>query len=164
MAEPRLSGGCQCGAVRYALVGPLLDPSICHCRMCQKAFGAFYAPLVGVTLDRFELTRGTAAIFKSSDVAERGFCQNCGTPLTFRNLDKDEINVAIGSLDNPLAARPVIQYGIEGRVAFVGDLDQLPGLETEEDGPAEHYVRIRVTNHQHPDHDTEAWPPAGRGG
>ena len=43
------SGGCQCGAVRFRIRGVLKDASICHCRMCQKAFGHFYAPLVGVS-------------------------------------------------------------------------------------------------------------------
>ena len=31
---PALTGGCQCGAVRYALYAVPPEPSICHCRMC----------------------------------------------------------------------------------------------------------------------------------
>ncbi len=42
------TGGCQCGAIRFRVEGDLKDSSICHCRMCQKAFGAYYAPLVSV--------------------------------------------------------------------------------------------------------------------
>ena len=45
---PTYSGGCQCGAVRFHVEGALERPSICHCRMCQKATGNFYAPLVSV--------------------------------------------------------------------------------------------------------------------
>jgi len=163
MAETRMAGGCQCGAVRYAITPPLVNPSICHCRMCQKAFGAFYAPLVGVPLDKFEMTRGTLSIFRSSDVVERGFCKDCGTPLTFRNLESGEMNVSIGSLDDPKAVKPIVQYGIEGRIPWVGELNALPGMETEEDSDAspEHYARIRLSNHQHPDHDTGVWPPDG---
>ncbi|MGO7428793.1 GFA family protein, partial [Rhizobium ruizarguesonis] len=40
------TGGCQCGAIRFRVSGDIKDSSICHCRMCQKAFGAYYAPLV----------------------------------------------------------------------------------------------------------------------
>ena len=44
MAEhPVHEGGCQCGAVRFS-VGRLGRGSICHCRMCQKAFGSFFGP------------------------------------------------------------------------------------------------------------------------
>jgi hypothetical protein len=31
-----MTGGCQCGAVRYALMSEPTHASICHCRMCQK--------------------------------------------------------------------------------------------------------------------------------
>ena len=34
-----LTGGCQCGRVRYALSVVPDDVSVCHCRMCQKAVG-----------------------------------------------------------------------------------------------------------------------------
>lgn len=161
MSAILFTGGCQCGAVRYALHGALNKPSICHCRMCQKAFGAFYAPLAGVPLSAFELTRGALAIFKSSDAVERGFCRDCGTPLSFRNLSEDEMNVSIGSLDDPSVAKPIIQYGMEGRIDWLDELDSLPGFVTEDDGSREHYELIRRTNHQHPDHDTESWPPHG---
>src|SRR5258708_2636238 len=40
-----LTGGCQCGAVRFR-VERLGGAAICHCRMCQKAFGGFFGPLV----------------------------------------------------------------------------------------------------------------------
>ena len=45
---PAMTGGCQCGAVRYALMAEPTHASICHCRMCQKAFGNYIAPLAGV--------------------------------------------------------------------------------------------------------------------
>ena len=57
--EPRqqasYSGGCQCGAVRFRVEGALGDASICHCRMCQKASGNFYLPLVSVRGAKLDL-------------------------------------------------------------------------------------------------------------
>jgi len=70
----RLTGGCQCGAVRFAVEGELHHPSICHCRMCQKAFGAFYAPLVSVDDTALTWTRGAPKHFQSSNHVSRGFC------------------------------------------------------------------------------------------
>ncbi len=159
-AETRLTGGCQCGAVRYALHERPSNPHICHCRMCQKAFGSFFAPLTGVPRTAFELTRGALSIFRSSDPVERGFCNRCGTPLTFAYVKSPRIAVSIGSLDDPGAVAPAHQYGTEGRLAYFAALAGLPAETTDEATEDELLGAISSTNHQHPDHDTEDWPPA----
>ena len=101
-APTRLTGGCQCGAVRYELTARPRGASICHCRMCQKAGGApFMAFTGGVRQEHFVFTRGEPAIYRSSEIAERGFCAFCGTPLTYRLIGRDRISVTIGSLDQP---------------------------------------------------------------
>jgi hypothetical protein len=160
LRTPVHTGGCQCGAVRYALYAEPANASICHCRMCQKAFGAFYAPLAGVALADFAITRGRLGIFKSSAVVERGFCRDCGTPLTFRYVtdgDPDslpgEMDVSIGSLDAPHRVRPTIQYGIESKLPWLDGLAHLPGKPTGTAADAPLYGEIAATNHQHPDHD-----------
>lgn len=150
---PILTGGCQCGAVRYALYAEPTNPHVCHCRMCQKAFGGYFAPLAGVPLGEFAWVKGTPGIFKSSEAVERGFCRDCGTPLFFRYLDKDRISVSLGSLDEPARVVPARQYGIESRLPFVGDLAGLPGTRTEDDVPAKDLPRLASL--QHPDRPTE---------
>ena len=161
MADVRITGGCQCGAVRYALLAEPTNPHICHCRMCQKAFGSYFAPLAGVPIAALEITRGTIATFRSSDPVERGFCAACGTPLSFRDIDAPRISIALGSLDEPEKIRPLKQSGIEAKLSWFGTLAELPGDKTteEEDGPVT--AEIARTNHQHPDHDTAGWPPQG---
>ena len=98
---PVLTGGCQCGAVRYALYAEPSSADICHCRMCQRAVGNLFMAVAGVAQGEFAWTRGAPALFRSSSAAERGFCRDCGTPLTFRYLARDQINVTLGSLDEP---------------------------------------------------------------
>jgi hypothetical protein len=147
------TGGCQCGAVRYALYAEPTNPNVCYCRMCQKAFGNYLAPLAGVRLDEFAWTHGTPGIFKSSDAVERGFCRDCGTPLFFRYVDRDRISVSLGSLDDPSRVTPTRAYGVEGRLPFVLTLGALPGTRTEDDVPPE--ARARLRSQQHPDHPTE---------
>jgi hypothetical protein len=161
MSALPFTGGCQCGAVRYALLEEPSGPHICHCRMCQKAFGSFFAPLTGVSLEKFELTRGKLAIFKSSDQTERGFCRNCGTPLTLHDVDSPRIAVSIGSLDKPEKVEPINQFGIESRMPWFVKLTALPGDKTTEEDSPELAPKIAASNHQHPDHDTTAWPPRG---
>jgi hypothetical protein len=103
--------------------------------MCQKAVGNIFMATAGVPLDRFAWTSGEPALFRSSSAAERGFCRDCGTPLTFRYLANDAISVTLGSLDEPERARPTKQHGIESRVPWWRDLLELPGLTTADDPP-----------------------------
>ncbi len=145
-----VSGGCQCGKVRYRIAGPLSNPHVCHCRMCQKAAGNFFLPLVNAHKNDVAWTRGAPAHFHSSDNVRRGFCADCGTPLTFETLNARHLNVTIGSLDDPAAVKPATQDGVEARIGWMKDLAELPEVFT--DAPA-------AVNHQHPDHDTDAWPP-----
>jgi len=148
---PALTGGCQCGAVRYALYSVPPEPGICHCRMCQKAFGNYFAALAGVPLADFAWTRGEPGVFRSSELVERGFCRDCGTPLFFRYVVKDRISVSIGSLDEPARVKPVNQHGIESRLPAFFDLAGLPGEMTEAGTPAEWLPRL--ASRQHPDRD-----------
>ncbi|MEM7291261.1 MAG: GFA family protein, partial [Pseudomonadota bacterium] len=81
MNDPVLTGGCQCGAIRYSVNGPLANPHICHCRMCQKAAGNYFIPFATAEREALEYTRGEPAWFNSCDPVKRGFCKRCGTPL-----------------------------------------------------------------------------------
>ena len=148
-----MSGGCQCGAVRYRFK-KLGKASICHCRMCQKALGNYFAPLVEV--EGFEWTRGERALFASSNLSNRGFCRSCGTPLT---LETDEIvEVAIGSLDDPGVARIEYHANTADRHRVVMHLGDVPDADPAR--RAENDVwNARIVSHQHPDHETGVWPP-----
>ena len=116
-------GGCQCGAVRYHIVS-LGRSSVCHCRMCQRAFGGFYAPLV--IANGLTWTRGTRGLFASSNVSQRGFCRDCGTPLSLENFDDDQIEVATGTLDDPERAPPSLQINHRYACSFSDGIGSLP--------------------------------------
>lgn len=141
-------GGCQCGAVRYA-IGRLGKASICHCRMCQKAFGGFFAPLVEAYDVKW--TRGERSIFHSSKRNWRGFCEQCGTPLTYEY--EGRIEIAIGSLDNPDLARPAVQVNARYQRSCFQHLPYLPEKPPELQSADEDYNKS-VVSQQHPDHDT----------
>ena len=154
MAEEtvKLTGGCQCGAVRYALSTMPRAAAPCHCRMCQKASGGPFMVFAGVPSKFFALTRGMPAIFESSEIAERGFCRNCGTPLTYHLKNSERISVTVGSLDDPESIAPSEQHGVESKLSWVATLHDLPSRQTQEWLDAADIKS--VGGHQHPDHDT----------
>ena len=144
-----LTGGCQCGAIRYRVDAVPSGTHICHCRMCQKASGGPFA--AAVLTSSFTVTRGAMSAFKSSEIAERGFCARCGTPLTYHSLPGNFVTVTLGSLDDPDAVTPLKQYGAESRVSW------LPGaLARPEVALSDWFKRKGITSvgsHQHPDRD-----------
>ena len=154
------TGGCQCGAVRYRIEGELRGAHLCHCRMCQKAVGNYFIPLADCARDELTITRGEPAWFHSSDPVRRGFCRECGTPLLFDAIDWERINVVLGSLDDPAAVEPADEYGIEARMPWLHRAVGRDGPTTEDNEAPDMLARINGTNRQHPDHDTERWPPA----
>jgi hypothetical protein len=156
MTQETHSGGCQCGAIRFLVDGVLGEASICHCRMCQKAFGAFYAPLVSTRGATLTWTRGKPNYFQSSKVVQRGFCADCGTPLTYEA--PDGVALAIGAFDAPQTIAPKIQFGIEAKLDYVDTLSTLPERHTLSDTAAAPFLVDLISN-QHPDHDTTEWPP-----
>ncbi|MBN9307585.1 MAG: aldehyde-activating protein [Devosia sp. 67-54] len=152
MPQPELTGGCQCGAVRFR-AGRLGRSAICHCRMCQKAFGSFFGPLV--TAYEVEWTRGAPKYFRSSNKWRRGFCGACGTPLG--GVDDDGgIELAVGAFDDPMLAAPVVQFNRRDRLPL---FDTLAALPPQPDADKELAHNATIVSHQHPDHDTDTWPP-----
>ena len=158
MAE-EITGGCQCGAVRYRVETELGNPHLCHCRMCQKAAGNYFMPLAGAPREAVVVTRGEPGWFHSSDIVRRGFCRNCGTPLFFDPLDSEHMLVTLGSLDDPSRYIPVSEDSVESRVPFVAEWTGLRQKVSENDFSPEELKAIRDSNRQHPDHDTDRWPP-----
>ena len=149
--KPVLTGGCQCGAVRFALKAVPNRVSICHCRMCQKAAGAPFASFADIEHADFAWTKGKPASFKSSSIAMRDFCAACGTPLSFRRIDGPRIEIMTGAFDHPDRVIPTRQFGTESRLGWVVGISNLPSLTTQQHyGPEK---MATIVSHQHPDHD-----------
>ncbi len=144
---PAATGGCQCGAVRYAFYAPLEKSHVCHCRMCQRAVGGLFAALVGGAPGNFAWTRGTPSYYASSNLARRGFCARCGTPLSFKyGTATARMYVTIGSLDHPEHAPIEKQFGIESRLPWVKFCDDVPGEVTAASPAAQEFLAGMQSN------------------
>jgi hypothetical protein len=126
-----VTGGCQCGAVRYAMATQP-QGGICHCRMCQRATGGPFAALTGVKKADFRWTKGEPAWFSSSTVARRPFCRECGTPLGFEYVQGPIMDVMAGTLDEPERANIRSHVGVEARLSWLKMCDGLPEHQTGE--------------------------------
>ncbi|MCU9848423.1 GFA family protein [Defluviimonas sp. WL0024] len=120
-STPPFAGGCLCGAIRYEISAPPYDPHYCHCRSCQKAAGAPAIAGAFIARTEFRIIRGKPRYFRSSAVAERGFCKDCGTYLIYRPLIAQWSNwmiITIACLDHPEELSPRRHYGSESRIPW----------------------------------------------
>lgn len=94
------TGSCLCGGVAYEVAGPMREIVGCHCKQCRKTSGhhvaATNAPAGALTLTADD----TLTWFRSSDAAERGFCNRCGGNLFWRRIESDTISIFAGTLDD----------------------------------------------------------------
>lgn len=160
MSGETFTGGCQCGAVRFRVTPPISHAIICHCRMCQKAFSAPFGACVSVPTAQVAWTRGERKRFLSSDKVARTFCGDCGTQLTFEGANGSRnIALATCAFDDPSAFSPTKQSGAESKLAWLDGIAVLPWPTAQEIAADAAKYGPRVS-YQHPDHDTDAWPPA----
>ena len=137
MAESSLpiTGGCQCGAVRYQSDAPPSDANYCHCRVCRRISGAPVVAFIEFAEQSFRITEGEPKFIQSSSFAERGFCANCGSSLIYRPLDADgssAVYIYSGTLDRQEEAPPKWHTGIESQVPWLVIDDDLPRMRTDE--------------------------------
>ena len=101
-----LAGSCACGRIRY--IGSQVPTSMtnCHCRQCQKRAGAPYLTWAG--LKRTSLTwNSPPKLFKSSEMAERTFCHDCGSSMTMQYYCQPErLDIAAGTVDRSIEPLP----------------------------------------------------------
>lgn len=99
MPETR-TGSCLCGGVAYQVTGPLREIIGCHCEQCRKTTGHFVAatraPAEALTLTCDD----TLTWYRSSENAERGFCNRCGGQLFWRRVNSGAVSIMAGTLDD----------------------------------------------------------------
>jgi hypothetical protein len=127
------TGGCLCGAVRFAVEGPPSTVHYCHCSMCRRATGGPFAVLAWFRRDHVTWGSEAPRMRRSSSIAQRGFCAHCGTPLLLAYDGKDEVALTVGSLDDPGRFLPDHHYGVESRLPWADCGDGMPESATRED-------------------------------
>lgn len=127
-----MTGGCQCGRVRYEVDVENDEAYLCHCRMCQRATGGVSIAFMNAPQTAVRWAGEGPDWFQSSPIAHRPFCSRCGTPLGFSFLDGTNIDLTVGSFDDPYRFKPKHHFAVESRHEAWIDTRDLPGYRTED--------------------------------
>ena len=128
MKNSTVEGGCLCGDVRYRITGEPMGTSICHCDNCRRAGGGVCVGWLVFHCDDFELVKGKPNRYRyrteEGRPADRGFCGNCGTQLSYEG-GADDIGITTVTLDDPNTYPPKYQVEVSEKLPWVElwDLD-----------------------------------------
>jgi hypothetical protein len=128
------TGGCLCGAVRYEVKGPLRDIVNCHCSMCQRMHGNFGPHSKARKVNIIITQDAGLAWYKTSEIAQRGFCRECGSSLFWEPFDLDATGIIAGSLDGPTGLKTVGHIFVGEKCDFYEITDGLPQYEASSNG------------------------------
>lgn len=95
----KLEGSCICGSVTYEIHGDLRDVIACHCKECRKFSGHYTAATATTPENLILLNSDGLKWYRTSSVAQRGFCSHCGSSLFWKPDSGDRISIFVGSID-----------------------------------------------------------------
>lgn len=131
-----MTGGCQCGRVRYSVPIDGGEAYLCHCDMCKRATGGVSIAFKNVRFADVTWTAAEPDWYTSSAIAQRPFCSACGTPLGFRYLEGSEnMDLTVGSFDDPRFFAPASHFAIDRAIWAWLDTSHLPGKTLAEHQP-----------------------------
>ncbi len=95
-----VKGSCLCGAIGYSIEGEVDDVVVCHCGQCQKTSG-YQVAATRVAESKVTISDPEHLLtwFRSSDIAQRGFCGRCGSQLFWKRDWHEKISIHAGSID-----------------------------------------------------------------
>jgi class 3 adenylate cyclase len=130
-----ITGRCMCGDVSYEISQPAMGTELCHCRMCQRFNSAAFSAWAVFPLESVRFTGTEPKCYKSSPIAECGFCGNCGSSLTMRWIQQPSeiLAILIPSLDHPEDFAPTRHVGTESHIPWLDMHDDLPRFRSEKD-------------------------------
>lgn len=113
MNEFPLTGGCNCGAVRFEVSEPLAVAHYCHCKRCQRRTGTAASINARTTPGTLRIVAGEEWLraWKPKDGREKWFCSECGSALFSTNPGfTDPIGIRMGAFDHDPRIRPTARY------------------------------------------------------
>ena len=129
MGGSTITGKCHCGRISFAAAGDPLWVAHCHCNSCRRSTGAPVTTFIGFNRQQVSFT-GDRKIYNSSPDVYRGFCENCGTPLSYESdRSPGEIHFYISVIDTPQAFIPNRHVFYDEHIPWLEINDDLPRFD-----------------------------------
>jgi len=121
-----LTGGCQCGALRYEVTEPPRLTYLCHCTDCQRITSGAFSVALLVMDSSFQITGGeprlVGRIAASGKTATRWLCPDCGCWVCSAAWSAPSGTLRVvqgGSLDDKSWLRPTTHFWTRSKQPWV---------------------------------------------
>ncbi|MBE9115956.1 GFA family protein [Lusitaniella coriacea LEGE 07157] len=124
-------GRCLCGTVSLSTTHINHHIAACHCNMCRKWGGG---ALLGVECNEGVRFEGEENIgrYQSSEWAERGFCNKCGTHLFYKLKENNHYYIPAGIFDGDEGFIFDLQVFIEEKPEYYAFANRTKNMTGEE--------------------------------
>ena len=120
-------GRCLCKAVSFEIDLPIFACVNCHCESCRRQCSAPMTTYIGIPDGHWRWTGKEPKVFHSSPGVERTFCDNCGTPISFRSQAMSGMmHLYLAALDDPEKFQPTLHVSHEEKLRWYEIGDDLP--------------------------------------
>ncbi len=141
-----LTGGCNCGAVRYRIAESFrLPPYACHCTDCQTRTGSAFSEhmLVSENDIAIEGPLATGTMQQPSGaISTIHGCAECLARIYATNDQRGGLaSVRCGTLDESVQIKPVAHFWVRSKQAWICLPDGATQMETQP-GTGEEWLRI----------------------
>jgi hypothetical protein len=127
MSQPPVRGHCFCRSVEFEYNGEPNWVVHCHCESCRRATSSPITTWISVPRTALRFAKGAPRYFVSSAGTRRGFCESCGSPLTYEHERiPDEVHLYAVSLADPARIMPSAHVYVAEQLPWFEVADHLP--------------------------------------
>ena len=122
-----MRGHCLCRAIAFEVDGPEQACVVCHCESCRRQCSAPMTSYIGVLDSQWRWLGKPPKVFNSSPGVERTFCDQCGSPLSFRSKNMSGVmHFFAAAMEEPDKFAPTLHVAFEEKLPWVKLADGLP--------------------------------------
>lgn len=129
------TGSCSCGSIVVEVSQASLGTGYCHCKICKRSMGAPVFAWAAFPIESVKFVGDQPKKYRLSLIAERGFCDKCGSPVMWRGLKPEAASylaIPTAILENPEDYAPTWHGGIESQLPWLQIHDDLPRARCQE--------------------------------
>ena len=124
-----ITGGCDCGKIRYQVQGELEEFCHCHCSICRRIHGAAFATWGGVAREAFSFVSGEQDLgcYAYSERSDSLFCSTCSaTVLVDFKTEPHRLYITLGTVDGDVNLPDGYHQFVGSKAPWYEITDDLP--------------------------------------